>query len=467
MKQIRFDAIHKRYVPSLPSGSLRALLSGDLDFHGCESHDVHGFHSFPAKFPPQLPATFIAGLTRPGERVLDPMAGSGTTLLEAYLSEREAIGFDIDPLALRICRVKTTPISRSDLIEAYQAIARRAKSQLRQKPQQLRQELGRFLDEKTGAFADYWFAPQTQIALFALASEINKILDPSIRSFFELAFSSVIITKSGGVSLALDLAHTRPHRAKRVFSQDGAILYGHELADTDSARSRFLTKHLRSPVDEFEKRCVQNIQWIPSPRANRIAPTIESANAQAMPLADQSIDLIVTSPPYAANAIDYMRAHKFSLIWLGYPIDALGRHRREYIGGEMMKDFQYEDLPPFSHAIVSEISELDPRKGRVLHRYYSEMSRVLRECYRVLKPGKTAIVVVGSSIMRGRETQTQNCLADIGRQLGFEVPQIGVRQLDRNKRMLPAGAKTDKSSQIQQRMHEEYVIGFRKPIIDV
>jgi hypothetical protein len=85
--------------------------------------------------------------------------------------------------------------------------------------------------------------------------------------------------------------------------------------------------------------------------------------------------------------------------------------------------------------------------------------------YRVLKPGKASIVVVGNSKMRGRNTETHLCLADIGRSLGFEVPKIGVRHLDRDRRMLPAGKKVNDESQIQQRMHEEYVIGFYKPII--
>ena len=91
------------------------------------------------------------------------------------------------------------------------------------------------------------------------------------------------------------------------------------------------------------------------------------------------------------------------------------------------------------------------------------MTRVLEEMYRVLKPQKAAILVVGSSVMRGVDIEVQKCLSEIGKHIGFIVPQIGVRRLDRNKRMMPAGIKTDLNSQIQQRMHEEYVIGFYKP----
>jgi ubiquinone/menaquinone biosynthesis C-methylase UbiE len=113
--------------------------------------------------------------------------------------------------------------------------------------------------------------------------------------------------------------------------------------------------------------------------------------------------------------------------------------------------------------VIADITSVDEKKGRVLHRYYSEMTRTLREMLRVLKPGKAAIVVVGSSTMRGKDTRTHTCLADIGQAIGFDVPEIGVRCLDRDRRMMPAGSRVDSKSQIQQRMHEEHVIGFCKP----
>lgn len=63
-------------------GRLIKLLSQDLDFHDKDSNYAsHVFHSFPAKFPPQLPRKFIIELTNPGDSVLDPMMGSGTTIV--------------------------------------------------------------------------------------------------------------------------------------------------------------------------------------------------------------------------------------------------------------------------------------------------------------------------------------------------------------------------------------------------
>jgi hypothetical protein len=96
--------------------SLANLLSTDLDFHQDPSNYAsHALHAFAAKFPPQLPRVFIEGLTPKGETVMDPMMGSGTAIVEAFLCGRRAVGLDIDPLALMICRVKTHPV---DLLEA-------------------------------------------------------------------------------------------------------------------------------------------------------------------------------------------------------------------------------------------------------------------------------------------------------------------------------------------------------------
>ncbi|MBI5563455.1 MAG: hypothetical protein HY870_01075 [Chloroflexi bacterium] len=65
----------------------RSLLSGDMNFRGQDSaYASHNYHAFPAKFPPQLPRKFIDALTMPGDVVLDPMMGSGTTIVESFLS---------------------------------------------------------------------------------------------------------------------------------------------------------------------------------------------------------------------------------------------------------------------------------------------------------------------------------------------------------------------------------------------
>ena len=440
------------------------LLSQDLDFHHQDSsYASHNYHAFPAKFPPQLPRVFIQALTNPGDAVLDPMMGSGTTILEAFLAGRRGIGCDIDPLAALITKVKVTPLDSDQVRLQANELLTKATQMLNGGAANQPSITENHFDPKTRTFINYWFHDDTQTELGVLVAGINAIPDPAMKAFFQLAFSAIIITKSGGVSLALDLAHTRPHRAKLVMDVNGSILYGQELAENPSPRAKYVTKTLRSPLVEYRKRIRQNLNHLVAAGRDAITPDILFGDAQNLPIQDDSIDLIVTSPPYASNAIDYMRAHKFSLVWMGYPIQNLGDKRREYIGGESTRGLDFEALPSRVANIVSAVSDLDPKKGRVLHRYYSEMAKVFREMFRVLRPGKAAIVVVGNSIMRGIDTDTAACLADIGKIIGFESPRIGVRNLDRNRRMMPVGSKTNLDSQIQQRMHEEYVIGLYKP----
>ncbi len=441
---------------------LTAVLKSDLNFHRQDSlYFSHNFHSFPAKFPPQLPKLFINELTTPGDVVLDPMVGSGTTIVEAFLAGRKAIGFDIDPLAIKLSAVKTTPVNRKKLMKQWENIYLRAQADLTKNRDDLQNSLNSFFDPKTKAFVDYWFLPEIQLELFAILQNIRDIKEDKIRNFFEVIFSSIIITKSGGVSLALDLGHTRPHKAKILLDKSGNVVFGEEYRD--SARGKHVTKMIRSPLEEFEKKFHQTIKDILVEDRHRIAPEIRFCDAQQLCLTDETVDLIVTSPPYASNAIDYMRAHKFSLVWFGYSIDDLTTQRKSYIGGESTTDYPFEAIPGFTSRKVSGISEIDPKKGNILRRYFTEMTGTLREMYRVLRPQKAAIVVVGSSVMKGIDTETHLCLAEIGEKIGFRVPYIGVRKLDRNKRMLPAGSTTDLTSQIQKRMHEEYVIGFYKP----
>jgi len=443
---------------------LNALLSQDLDFHDKDSsYASHNFHSFPAKFPPQLPKKFIIGLTNPGDVVLDPMMGSGTTLVEALLTGRRGIGVDIDKLSILITMVKSTPLHKRDIIEIGYRIIRNAKLRIMKDTNEIEKALKNRFDQLTSQFKDYWFYRDVQIDLLALIDEINDVSNKYARAFFKVAFSAIIITKSGGVSFALDLAHTRPHRAKIVFNKHRETILEGDLSNTKENRIKILTKTLRSPLEEFQKRFLQNLDGLVEDKEGIIPPFVTFGNSQYLPLSESTVDLIITSPPYASNAIDYMRAHKFSLIWMGCSINNLSKKRKEYIGGDDIIDVHYEALPDSVNRVVSEITKKDKKQGRVLRRYFSEMTRTLREMFRVLKSKKAAIVVVGNSTMRGIDTEIPYCLVDIGRSIGFKIPQIGIRNLDRNRRMLPAGSKVNLTSQIQQRMHEEYVLGFYKP----
>jgi DNA modification methylase len=441
---------------------LNRCLAGDLNFqeNSADFHPAHKIHSFPAKFPPQLPRKFISALTEPGDKVLDPMAGSGTSLFEAYLLGRQAIGMDIDPLAILLSKVKQRNYDVSLLHTTSRHILTNAVKAVLSSPETVFNSRATLFDVKTCEFLDYWFSKEVQVELLALVNEVNKIKDPVTSDFFKLIFSSVIITKTGGVSLAIDLAHTRPHRARTVFSKGGQLVLGD---NNDLHDKKHLTKKLRSPLEEFKKKYESTIKGVLDYSPNITFPILSYGNAQALPIGPNSVDLIVTSPPYASNAIDYMRAHKFSLVWFGYPIDELTLKRKTYIGSEGTYNGNSIELPEKVEQVVARVNKKSKSKSTSLHRYYSEMSLAIDEMYRVLKPGKASVMVVGNSTLAGEDAEIDECLIAIGKNSGFEVPKVGIRQLDRNRRMLPASANRDTTSQIQQRMHEEYVIGFYKP----
>ena len=364
------------------------------------------------------------------------MMGSGTTIVEALLEGRQGIGFDLDPLALQLSRVKTTPLDPDALRGAgYEVLS--AANALLSNGGPIDQELVRQFDDRTRDFIDYWFLPTTQRELMALVLAIRSVTDPSIRRFLELTFSSTIVTKSGGVSRARDLAHSRPHRVE--------------------------TKVPKNALEQFSLRLRKNLISISRLETNGCVALPLAGDARAMPLADGTVDLVVTSPPYA-NAIDYMRAHKFSLVWLGKPIADLSELRAEYIGSERVGNSLALSvaLPDHPEKIIQQLAGCDTKKAAILRKYFTEMKVVLAETYRVLRNDSSAIFVAGTSMMRGIDVHTHSCLADIAASVGFGVVGIVQRILDRNKRMMPArfGKKTD--SMIEQRMHEEYVIGLYK-----
>jgi DNA modification methylase len=412
---------------------LTALLQGELNFHGADSsYASHDVHAFAAKFPPQLPRAFIRGLTAPGDFVLDPMLGSGTTIVEALLEGRRGIGLDIDPLALRVSQAKTMPMRIDDLRNIGSHIVSQAQNLL------ANNSVEKFLqqfDSRTKVFVDYWFCPHTQRELAALVLAMQTVEASLVRRFLELTFSSIIVTKSGGVSRARDLAHGRPHLDKE--------------------------KHPKNALEQFSLRLQKNIQSIEHLDSKGALATPLPGDARSIPLRNEVIDLIVTSPPYA-NAIDYMRAHKFPLVWLGESVVNLTALRARYIGSEKLNGTQYAELPGKTASIIQQLAERDRKKSSILRKYFTEMQAVLAEMYRVLRQDAPAIVVVGPSVMRGIDVQTHHCLAEMARETGFSVIGVVQRSLDRNKRMMPArfGKKTD--SMIEQRMHEEYVIGLLK-----
>ena len=361
------------------------------------------------------------------------------------------MGFDLDPLAVKQCRVKTTPIRDLDLLwRLSEGIAAAARGILGKSG--LDDYFSDLFDGPTREFVDYWFSSQSQREIAALQQSTKMVIGQleelaaraTAREFFEVALSAIIVTKSGGITKARDLAHGRAHLAPDKSPKDG--------------------------IRQFELRCRQNIQALGELSETELGPVFASVsdarNLRGV-VEDESVNLVVTSPPYA-NAIDYMRAHKFSLVWFGWPIRQLSQRRSEYIGTERTKDWRARpSYPRAVQQVVDSVHEVEPRRSRVLARYFDDMTSVLSEINRVLMPSAYAVLVVGPSTIRGLSIDTAELLTVIASSLSPPLSLAGMarRTIDRDRRLLPASKRARSSLGIEQRIHHESIICLQKALV--
>ena len=166
-------------------------------------------HPFPARMAPGIALRAVSG-SRRRLRVLDPMMGSGTVLVAARAKGHYAVGVDIDPLAVLISRVWTTAIDKSVVRIRARRVLLRARRECRSLS--TREAYPEVASRKTKEFIRYWFDSHARRQLASLARAIRRCRDLKSQDVLWCAFSRLIITKQAGVSLALDLAHSRPHK---------------------------------------------------------------------------------------------------------------------------------------------------------------------------------------------------------------------------------------------------------------
>jgi hypothetical protein len=158
-------------------------------------------HPFPARMAPGIALDIIAA--EPNSiRVLDPMMGSGTVLAVARACGHSAVGIDIDPLAVLLARVWTTPININEADHKAKEVLERARSHFYLRP--AREAYPRSADAETRKFIRYWFDQHARRQLASLAEAIRGVRDDKLRNALWCAFSRLIIAKQAGASLAMD-----------------------------------------------------------------------------------------------------------------------------------------------------------------------------------------------------------------------------------------------------------------------
>lgn len=259
-----------------------ALLSIDWSFANDGVRDLtHNLHPWPAKFIPQIPAAVIDACSAPGDRVLDPFVGCGTTAVEALRVGRSVLATDVNPLAVLITQAKSAPPTATErqMIDAWATDLR---------PVRVSKEL---LGEAPAIpNIGYWFDPQVIAQLCHLRRAIHEFGGAS--TFLRVVFSAIINAVSHQES------ETRYRRVEREIS-------GPEVID----RFRLRLARALAMAADFESAV---------PDANADA-RIACCDARTLgDVADDALcDLAVFSPPYP-NAFDYHLYHRFRLFWLGH-----------------------------------------------------------------------------------------------------------------------------------------------------
>jgi SAM-dependent methyltransferase len=364
--------------------------------------------------------------------VLDPMAGSGTTLVTARLLGHQALGFDTDPLAVLIARAWAADVDPEHVSKRAEVALTSAKRRVGR--MLLRSAYPPDASDETREFVRYWFDGAARRQLAALAAAIADQHDATVRSLLWCAFSRLIIVKDAGASRAMDVSHSRPHR---VFD--------------------------RGPLEPFEafSRAVKVVTANSPFVSGEDFPTasVRRGDARSLPLDDQSVDIVITSPPYL-NAIDYLRGHKFSLIWMGHDVETLREVRAGNVGTEVSSPAD-KVTPIIACALKRMQSEAVPaREVGMLRRYAHDMHRVMQEIARVLKPAGRATLVVGDSTVGGKFVANSRGLRVLAESTGLILHSRRTRPLPPNRRYLPPPEASSAGKSLKQRMSTEVILTF-------
>lgn len=370
------------------------------------SYATHGIHKYPAKFIPQIPRFCIESCSKVGDIVLDPFMGSGTTLLESYISGRESYGIDIHPLARLIAKVKTTPIDPVRL-------------------DTLSERLVDSIRRDSGANTDmipeipnrqHWFREDVLAELATIKKHIWGLPSSDYKDFFKICFSSIVrkVSNSDDDSLIPEVTSFQ-----KKLDEQGKTSY--------DALSKFENTVNNRSIDaadlwRISKEVAERFRRPPSVK-------IIGNDARDIQLEDSSVDLAVTSPPYA-SAVHYVSVHKLEMYWLGLITETAVLDSR-VVGTARAYVSEYGSWQPRTEIpalrkVLDEMIVKDRKSAYIVYKYFDEMRKNFDEVNRVLKRNGNYCVVVGENTFRRVRIPTYRILADVAARSGFELSNLFV-----------------------------------------
>jgi len=346
---------------------------------------THSIHSYPGKFIPQIPRNLIEIFSKEGDTVCDIFSGSGTTLVEAMLLNRNALGIDASPLACLISRAKTTCIT----VGEYESLL-----ELVDYTKTFSQQIMQGSLFNTGPFKsrasrpdhkgiDFWFEPFIVEELAEILSLCKQLTSDSARTIALTAFSSIVVS---------------------VSKQDSDTRYVRKVKPNITQGSAFR---------RFGQVLKKNVEacWVFSNTVST-TPKIQVIEANILDHPEVApFDLLVCSPPYP-NAYSYHLYHASRMLWLGmdqpkFKGEEIGSHRK--------------------------YSSKGPNKATV-ETFKIEMENIFEWIFKYLRDGGRACIVVGNSTLSGETINNADIIADAARQHGFIEEYRITRDLQLNRK---------------------------------
>ena len=385
---------------------------------------THGIHTYPAMMIPQIARRLIYLYGEESKTLLDPFCGSGTSLVEATLTPhiKESYGFDLNPLALLISKVKTTKIKQEILKNELNNILESSESS----------EIPKFKN------IEFWFKPQVIKKLTILKKAINKIDDDKVKNFFLACFSETIRKTSNTRNSEFKL-----YRMQKEKLEDYSPNVFEEFEKT---AEKYIER-----MEEYNK-----IKTQPKPKIDLFSSMDE------LPIKDKSIDLIVTSPPYgdSKTTVAYGQFSRLALQWLDYE-DVASLDNR-LLGGKASNDLEIKINSDSLKKIIMRIAEIDPKRAREVLSFYEDFDKVIIQLNRVMAKNGFVCFVVGNRTVKGINIPTDKIMSEMFMARGdYKYITTHERAIP-NKRMPKVNSPTNVKGQKVTTMCNEFIFVLQK-----
>jgi hypothetical protein len=248
---------------------------------------VHRLHPYLGKFVPQLVEALIDRYVVPGGHVLDPFAGSGTTLVQSLESGRQATGIDIAGFNCLLMRVKTRRHNldavRRDLLWAHQ--------------QASAFEPDGSAPADATPYLRAWYAPRAAAELLHFRSLVDEVASADV-----LRIVLARAARSARRATHFDLDFPREPQVEPYWCHK----HRRTCRPVEEAR-RFLLRYTLDTLDRIES--------FAALRAEGAHASVQHGDARELDLGGP-FDAVVTSPPYP-GLIDYHEQHRYAYELLG------------------------------------------------------------------------------------------------------------------------------------------------------